>query len=67
MPLKQEAFLLADLRSDLAIATGVANTLVQDSSGWVAHNTDVFGISQSIKSRAVANEVVVLGPFLSTL
>jgi shikimate dehydrogenase len=61
MPLKQEAFLLADLRSDSATATGVANTLVQDSSGWVAHNTDVFGITQCIKSRTVAQQVVVLG------
>jgi shikimate dehydrogenase len=61
MPLKQEAFLLADLRSDLAVATGVANTLVQDSSGWVAHNTDVFGITQCIKSRTIAQQVVVLG------
>jgi shikimate dehydrogenase len=61
MPLKQEAFSFAGLSSEPATATGVANTLVSTSSGWVAHNTDVFGISQSIKSRAVANEVVVLG------
>ena len=61
MPLKTEAFLLADRRSDSATATGVANTLVQDSSSWVAHNTDVFGITQCIKSRAVAKQAVVLG------
>lgn len=61
MPLKEEAFSFANLHSELAAVTGVANTLVQDGSGWVAHNTDVFGISQSIKSAEVKTQIVVLG------
>ena len=61
MPLKYEAFSFADQSSEAAATTGVANTLVQDSSGWVAHNTDVFGIAQCIKSKSFASQVVVLG------
>lgn len=61
MPLKQEALLLAETRSEVASSTGVANTLVRTSSGWAAHNTDVFGISECIKAAGNVKQAVVLG------
>lgn len=63
MPLKTEALRLANEKSDLAIATGVANTLLRTTSGWKAFNTDVFGLKMAI-SRHLQGElrrVVVLG------
>lgn len=61
MPLKVEAYSLSDSPSKVAAQTGVANTLVRSGSGWIAHNTDVFGISQCIKSALEVNQVIVLG------
>lgn len=61
MPLKQEALLLAETSSEVASSTGVANTLVRTSSGWAAHNTDVFGISECIKSAGDVKQAIVLG------
>lgn len=50
MPLKEEALALADSASELAMKTQAANTLVFNSDGAVAHNTDVAGLVWSIES-----------------
>lgn len=43
MPLKREAALLAHRRSEDVSFLAVANTLVRESDGWSAANTDVSG------------------------
>jgi shikimate dehydrogenase len=63
MPLKEEALRIANEQTRLAEKTGVANTLLRTTLGWKAHNTDVFGIEQSI-SRALVEppkRVLVIG------
>ncbi|TQM58349.1 shikimate dehydrogenase [Humibacillus xanthopallidus] len=67
MPLKEVALQAAVEASDLARATGAANTLVRVDGGWRADNTDVHGITAALAavgcdltSDAVA-EVVVVG------
>ncbi|MBP6043402.1 MAG: shikimate dehydrogenase [Rhodoluna sp.] len=63
MPLKEEALKIANEQSALAAATGVANTLIRTTSGWTAHNTDVFGIEQSLirSLESAPGRVVILG------
>jgi shikimate dehydrogenase len=63
MPLKEEALRIANEQTSLAEKTGVANTLLRTTLGWKAHNTDVFGIEQSI-ARALneaPHRVLVIG------
>ncbi|ROO84395.1 shikimate dehydrogenase [Actinocorallia herbida] len=64
MPLKRVALDLATERSDLAVKTGGANTLVRrPGGGWSADNTDVYGILQALAEGGVTalDRVVVLG------
>ena len=49
MPLKEEAARVASEKSNLVLATGVANTLLKTTGGWAAHNTDVFGIQRAVQ------------------
>jgi shikimate dehydrogenase len=49
MPLKFEAAELASSVDSLVSLTGVANTLVKSKEGYLAFNTDVFGVSRSIE------------------
>jgi shikimate dehydrogenase len=51
MPLKEEAASLANEKSALVLATGVANTLLRTTTGWTAHNTDVFGIQRALETE----------------
>lgn len=63
MPLKEEALRIANEQTSLAEKTGVSNTLLRTTLGWKAHNTDVFGIEQSI-TRALdvsPDRVLVIG------
>ena len=48
MPLKEEAFRLAQVADRAALATMAVNTIVRTDSGWAGFNTDVFGIVQSL-------------------
>jgi len=64
LPHKIAALAAADEASTDAKRVGAANTLVRTSSGgWSAHNTDVKGFAEALKSAAGANlkgEPVVL-------
>ena len=57
MPLKEVGLRAAGTVSDIAAATGAANTLVRDvdaAAGWTAHNTDVHGIDDGAVGWPVA-------------
>lgn len=63
MPLKREAADLALSRSDDAAFLQVANTLVRESDGWHAANTDVPGAITALREAGVQrlDSVRVLG------
>ena len=64
MPLKEAAFEVADEVSDLAREVGAINTLVRRTDGgWSGHNTDVYGVSQSLREAGCeqVDSAVVLG------
>lgn len=63
MPLKEEAFRLADSHDGVSLKTGAVNTLVREKNQWIGYNTDVFGITQSLAAAAVSQckSVVILG------
>ncbi len=64
MPLKREAFELADEPSGLAAAMGIANTLVWQSTGQGpvrAENTDVYGIVRAVAGFPVPNSIAIFG------
>lgn len=51
MPLKQDVLALLDQQSRLVRQTGCANTVYRNGEkNWALENTDVFGISQTIKN-----------------
>ena len=63
MPLKRAALeVAAEVAVDTA-AVGAANTLVRRPSGWLAVNTDVAGIEESLRALGVAavEQAVVIG------
>jgi shikimate dehydrogenase len=62
MPLKRVALEVATEVTPDTAAVGAANTLVRRGSGWLASNTDVAGIEQSLRAvgvTAVENAVIV--------
>ena len=61
MPLKYEAFELAEICSPEAIKTGVANTLVRSGEGWIGHNTDVAGFVSILSQIEMPQSIVILG------
>jgi shikimate dehydrogenase len=64
MPLKEEAFEVADKVSDLARRVGAINTLVHNpDGGWTGDNTDVYGVSQALREAGSAEvaSALVLG------
>lgn len=63
MPLKEEALRIATEKTPLAIATGVANTLLRTTTGWTAFNTDVFGIKRAVTSAIEdkPRRIVIIG------
>ncbi len=61
MPLKYEAFELSDSYSPEAERTGVANTLVRSSNGWVGHNTDVLGFAKCFNQVPDPQRITVVG------
>ena len=63
MPLKEVGLRAAAAVSDIAAATGAANTLVRDvdaAAGWSAHNTDVHGITMALRLAGCADPSSVL-------
>ena len=54
MPLKEEAFSVADVTDDISKSTKASNTLVRVGEYWHAFNTDVFGITQAISLASTA-------------
>ncbi|GAB1641660.1 shikimate dehydrogenase [Krasilnikovia sp. MM14-A1259] len=63
MPLKETALALATSATDVARATGAANTLIRRPDGWHADNTDVSGMVRVLRDAGVgtAPSVTVLG------
>lgn len=64
MPLKEAALALAAEASDLARATGAANTLVRRADGaWAADNTDVHGLVAALGEAGLTglDELLVVG------
>lgn len=63
MPCKRAALAAASHASDLAVAVGAANTLLNRREGWYADNTDVAGIVAALAEAGVgdAPDAVVLG------
>lgn len=59
MPAKFAALAFADERTERAELVGSANTLVRSTTGWLADNTDVDGITGAL--GAVSGRAVVLG------
>lgn len=60
MPGKEEALAIADSAGEDATITGSANTLVRRDGGWYADNTDVYGISEAIRTVCPADGVTYL-------
>lgn len=48
MPLKEQAFDIAERLNDDAQATEAVNTLLRTQTGWAGFNTDVAGISNAV-------------------
>jgi shikimate dehydrogenase len=61
MPLKNDAFELSDSYSPEAERTGVVNTLVRSSSGWVGHNTDVLGFAKCFNQVSDPQRITIVG------
>lgn len=61
MPLKVEAFNLAVSRDEASALTGVSNCLIASSLGWVASNTDVYGITKALATVESAKRIVIIG------
>lgn len=63
MPLKRVALEVADEVAADTAAIGAANTLVRRPSGWLAVNTDVAGIEESLRElgAAAVERAVVIG------
>lgn len=64
MPLKEVGLTVADEVSPLAREVGATNTLVRlPEGGWAAHNTDVHGVEEALRSAGLDSvpEALVLG------
>lgn len=60
MPLKLDAFELADSHDDESIDTGVSNTLLITEGRVVGLNTDIYGVSKSLEALD-AESVQIVG------
>jgi shikimate dehydrogenase len=64
MPLKLDALLLAEERSDRAVAAGAANLLMPKDGNLLAGNTDVGAVLQVLKpllEQGVTGDITLLG------
>ncbi len=55
MPCKEEALVLAESASAVALQTGAVNTLVRAARGWRGDNTDVVGIARALRAAGVGS------------
>jgi shikimate dehydrogenase len=66
MPLKDEAWALADQRDVVAEQTRCANTLIRNEHGWSAANTDVEGLVTAVtvllQDRPVTDKALAVEP-----
>ena len=60
MPLKEAAFGSAYSACPQSIRVGAANTLLKTHDGWLAYNTDIFGISKALDT-VTFESVLILG------
>jgi shikimate dehydrogenase len=63
MPLKRQAFQLADSTNQPAQLTEAVNTLVRVNDKWVGYNTDVPGAQNAIRSAGIEylTDILILG------
>lgn len=67
MPLKDEAWAVAEARDDVAERTRSANTLIRRGAGWFAANTDVEGLVTAVREFLQDHHVPgVDGPVIRT-
>lgn len=55
MPLKESVQSILASIDDLAVRTGSVNTVCRVEAGWHGSNTDVFGISQSLREAGLTS------------
>jgi shikimate dehydrogenase len=60
MPLKGQAFELAESHDTAALQTATVNTLIKTATGYRGHNTDVQGIRFALRD-ANLDDVVIIG------
>jgi shikimate dehydrogenase len=58
-PLKVEALRLAVKADETSTITNAANTLLQTDEGWVAFNTDVFGMQKALEAANIGEPKLV--------
>lgn len=63
MPLKENAFNLADVHDKFSLITKSCNTLLKKENSWLGYNTDIFGITQTISAKSLLKieNVVIIG------
>lgn len=62
MPLKEEAYRLAEIVDPVALHSGVVNTLVNTKKGWNGFNTDVPGLQMALNHHSFnLQDTVILG------
>lgn len=54
MPLKEQAYAVAQVSDIGAQRTGAANTLIRTGNGWSGHNTDVLGIEDIFEANGIS-------------
>jgi shikimate dehydrogenase len=59
MPLKDQAFAIAEGHDDSAVETAAVNTLIKTNTGYQGYNTDVEGIRFALREVDQATAVVV--------
>jgi shikimate dehydrogenase len=63
MPLKEEAFNFAQETDELSKLTRASNTLVKVDNRWLGYNTDIFGITQAVRSKIITppTQTLIIG------
>jgi shikimate dehydrogenase len=59
MPLKEEAFLYAQVIDESSSLTKTSNTLVRIDDQWHGFNTDIFGIVQAVGNQQVTQSLII--------
>ena len=59
MPLKNQAYAIAESHDEAALETAAVNTLIKTTTGYRGHNTDVQGIRFALRDTDLGSVVVV--------